>query len=71
MSDNLIYDTKLCNYYGSLQLEVREGKYFALLPDWDHDSTIEVSKEFGEAFIKECKTNNNFANICNGKNPLE
>lgn len=61
--------TRIENYYGQLSLIIENGKYFLYLPDYkdELDSKIEVSKEFGNAFIKECESNSELVYI--NKNP--
>ena len=68
---NMTYETKLENYYGNLQLHIKEKKYFLYLKDYMGSQEIEVSEEFGEAFIKEYQSNQLLRDEENDKDTLE
>lgn len=47
--------SKLSNYYGIVGVSDVDGKYTMILEDHSSMQSIEISKDFWEAFIKEFK----------------
>lgn len=57
-----IVKSGVSNYYGEVQVIENDSKYFMELEDYSGGSSVEISKEFYDAFItefnkeKECTT---------------
>ena len=50
---NMYVQTGLANYYGYVELQKIEDKYFLTLENYDGDYGVEVSEEFALAMQKE------------------
>ena len=52
-SMELVSQTMLGNYYGSIELHRFHENFFVTLNNWDDDNGRMVTKDFAEAFIRE------------------
>ena len=43
----------VCNYYGGPEVWALDGKYYLSVEDYSGHPTVEVSKDFYDAFVKE------------------